>query len=369
MTDSQISANDHFVKNKYIGDRTLYRDFTNEVLTVIRGTEGLGQLAIRYLTTTFPLDAETGEINFPPEFTTVDPPVMMAADEGTPEERKENYTRIRYAESKNEKLEKIKTKCYSILSERVITTIVQTWGDIGCQDEPNLCWRNLRQDCSDRNMSDMNRGAYFLDFLTRQMKPTERFSSFIRKYNSDAELIDLPEMLRLGLLMSDGNNKAHIQMLPDRLKSTIRSCRDRGLNYVETSMALYDQDELQWNANPGGTLFKNTKSTARGAQTPILQLSRERKLVNLKGINPEEVEGRPTSLVDVPSSSMLSRIPVEDVEEVEEIEEEVVVELTLQVGKERHNREIMSAINGLLVQKKTILQIMQSNHSDYLETT
>eukprot|EP01041_Mallomonas_annulata_P005450 gene5450-10953_t len=115
-------ANNDFVKNKYIGDRTLNRDFTNEVLTVIR--------VIRYLTTPFPLHPETGEIEFTPEFIIVDPPAMMATDAGTPEERKENYTTIRYAETRNEKIEKIKTRCYIILSERVITTIVQTWGDI-----------------------------------------------------------------------------------------------------------------------------------------------------------------------------------------------------------------------------------------------
>lgn len=248
MSDSEDehthSAKSYFLKHQFDGARMQWREFEEEIRNAVRSTKGLGTNAWNYLDGDWDWDADAHEwTDMPLIYQRVAVPDEIPGDIGTPEERSANRAEIMYYKKRNREVDDIITGCYHILSSRVNKDLVASWRPFN--HEPILCWRVLKDDFSDATLSDLNKGAYFIDFIADTMKSSDKFSTFITRFERLADLLQLPDRLRLGILVTDGKNRIQLQMLPDRLKDIVKQCRTANMDYEDSKQLLYDQDQLQ----------------------------------------------------------------------------------------------------------------------------
>ena len=110
-----------------------------------------------------------------------------------------------------------------------------TLSEPGADSEVILYYAGVNQmRRTEMNLSDMNKGAYFINFLSETIDSNERFGNFIKRYDTMGELLGIPDQLRLGFLNTDGKNKIGVQMLPDRLMSAVKTSRETGKNYADS---------------------------------------------------------------------------------------------------------------------------------------
>ena len=76
------------------------------------------------------------------------------------------------------------------------------------------------------------------------MSNEERFNEFILEFERNAKLIKIPENIMLGLLLTDGDNKLKIKLLPERLHKAVERCKLDAKNYNEIKIFIMEKDDI-----------------------------------------------------------------------------------------------------------------------------
>ena len=91
--------------------------------------------------------------------------------------------------------------------------------------DPLKFWRYLNKTFGDNTIDDQGIGRAFIRIISRRMKHEARFNEYILEFERECKIVRLSENLRLGLLLSNGDDELHITILPERLWAARDRCR------------------------------------------------------------------------------------------------------------------------------------------------
>jgi hypothetical protein len=57
-------------------------------------------------------------------------------------------------------------------------------------------------------------------------------------------MIKLPDNVKLGLLLTDGDNKPKVKTLPDRLQTAVERCKLDGKSYEDSKTYIMEKDDV-----------------------------------------------------------------------------------------------------------------------------
>ena len=236
-TNSSTIAN-VFLNKKYEGDKARFQLFEAEVKMALLSE--VGEYGVTFLTTEWPIDPDDGKPVYDHRYTMR--PILEPLEGGNAEARRERRELIAYNEKLNEKIELCKRTCTKIISDRLTTALNQHLllleGDI------YLFWKYLKRTYGDQLITAQGIGSLFINFIAKTMSNEERFNEFILEFERNAKLIKIPENIMLGLLLTDGDNKLKIKVLPERLHKAVERCKLDAKNYNETKIYIMEKDDI-----------------------------------------------------------------------------------------------------------------------------
>jgi len=236
-TNSSTIAN-VFLSKKFEGDKARFQLFEAEVKMALLSE--IGEYGVTFLTTEWPIDPDSNKPVYDHRYTMR--PQLELLEGGNAETRRERRENIAYNEKLNEKIENCKRICTKVISDRVTSALNQHL--LLLDGEAYLFWRYLKRTYGDQLITAQGIGSIFINFIAMNMDHDQRFNEFILEFERTANLIKLPDNIKLGLLLTDGDNKMKIRMLPDRLQKAVERCKLDSKSYYDSKVYLMEKDDL-----------------------------------------------------------------------------------------------------------------------------
>ena len=244
------SATERFKEEPYDGDKLKFQDFENEVMTVV-GSK-CGKFGSEYLKTVWPIDAGTGLPEVSNKYKLMEVPESLdltgaqirdgrATRAPTLEEKKDRREQIKALNDYNDKIEEMTSAVSTILTERVTADL--NVKNLEYDGVPIFFWHFLKSGCSKDQLTEQDIGDEFVRSLSDNMEHEERFKAWLTKFDQKTELCEYNTKQKLGLLLTNGDNKLGIKLLPSRLDDAVKRCKVDNLNYEDTVKYVTKADE------------------------------------------------------------------------------------------------------------------------------
>ena len=244
------SATERFKEEPYDGDKIKFQDFENEVKTVV-GSK-CGHFGLEYLGTDWPIDGGTGLPTVSSKFKVMEVPESLdltgaqvrdgrATRAPTLDEKKDRREQVKAVNDFNGKIEDMTKEVSAILTERVTSDLNTKNLEYKCV--PIFFWHYLKSGCSKEQLTKQDIGEEFIKSLSYEMEHEERFKAWLTKFDQKTELCQYSEEMKLGLLLTNGDNKLGINILPSRLDEAVQRCKLDNLEYTETVKYITTADE------------------------------------------------------------------------------------------------------------------------------
>ena len=237
---SAYSATSQFLQRPFDGDKLRFAQFRREILNEI--VTKAGNTAKVYLTTAWQMDPTTSEPQVDAEFNRDPQPPVLAANAST-ERVALRQQQVKDVKSKNKELDEMFSAIQGVILSRVTPSIAMDLGD----SFHNLYrfWKTIEAKYGNHAMDHLDNGDEFIRLIFRnKMQTSEKFSTFIVRFNSEADVITLNVNFRLGLILISptGPDRA-LCLLVARLDKAVEHCRINRTNYEATTKFLTDADQ------------------------------------------------------------------------------------------------------------------------------
>ena len=248
---------------KFDGNKLKFRKFQEEVYTNVMAE--CGRYGYKYLSEPWPINDTTGELQLDEEYNPVDIP-RMPTERDKPGDRRDLLAMRKEAKEHNEAIKETISKCSKILTDRISSSINSKFLEFN--GDPILFWHYLKSNYGKEAVDIQGIGREFIRFIGSEMPYTQRFNEFILDFERTADLIDLTEKNRLGLILSsvDDNTNNKICILPQRLWNAWDRCRLDKLDYSAAIKYLMDEDDNQHAAGLPAEPAKKVASINRGSE-------------------------------------------------------------------------------------------------------
>jgi hypothetical protein len=178
---------------------------------------------------------------FPAEFVTrvvPDPP----AENATAIVQRNRNEAIRRDEKHNERVRKSKAILVEILSSSVSSSLQNIFHDT-YNIVPYDFYSYLKTSFGPMSNQNEDMSVAMHAIMTMTMLHTETFTSFMTRFNTKANYLELTRGAKRGLLTSTmSNTQGKIQLLPDRLVAELRRVREIDMSYDDMLIWLTQQD-------------------------------------------------------------------------------------------------------------------------------
>ena len=237
---STHSATSQFLHHPFDGDKLMFAQFRREILNEL--VTKAGNTAKVYLTTAWPMDPGTGEPEVDPEFNR-DPQPPALPGNASAERVANRQQQVKDVKAKNKELDEMFSAIQGVILSRVTPAIAMDLGD----SFHNLYrfWKTIETKYGNHTMDHLDIGDEFVRLISRnKMQQSEKFSTFIVRFNSEADVISLHINFRLGIILISPTGPAKaLCLLVERLYPAIDHCRINRTTYEATTKFLIDADQ------------------------------------------------------------------------------------------------------------------------------
>ena len=236
-TNSSTIANTYLNK-KFEGDKARFQLFEAEVKMALLSE--IGEYGVNFLTTDWPIDPATNKPVYDNRYKMKQ--ILEPLETGNPEVKRERRELIAFNEKHNDKVELCKRTCTKVISDRVTPALNQHL--LLLDGDSYLFWMYLKRTYGDQLITAQGIGSIFINLIAKSMEHEQRFNEFILDFERTANLVKLPDNVKLGLLLTDGDNKMKIRMLPERLQNAVERCKLDAKSYEDTKIYIMEKDDI-----------------------------------------------------------------------------------------------------------------------------
>jgi hypothetical protein len=237
MAKVRTNDGESFKEKPFNGERARWEDYHRYLRITINKQEDLPENWLNYLFEDHPIDPDNAAARlFPAEFVTrvvPDPP----ADNATAIVQRNRNEAIRRDEKHNERVRKSKAILLEILSLSVSQSLQNTFHDT-YNIVPYGFYSYLKTSFGPMSNQNEDMSVAMHALMTMSMLHTETFTSFMTRFNTKANYLELQRGAKRGLLTSTlSNTCGKIQLLPDRLVTELRRVREIICHMTKFNMA------------------------------------------------------------------------------------------------------------------------------------
>ena len=196
------SPNGYFQANLYNGDKSMWKDFHDEVnFQVNKQCHDFG-LEYLFPTQPWPLDdAGKPNLNNTEYKKKAKPPCIIHTQQADAEKRLR--TELRKAiEDDNKKIDDMRGKILEIITSRCTADINKSLRNTEtCNSDPILCWKHLVEQYGPARQGEQDVGNSLIEAINEVMREDESFKSFFLRFDRIAEAARFDDGQKLGIIL------------------------------------------------------------------------------------------------------------------------------------------------------------------------